>query len=287
MNWKITKLYFAPVALLAIVIVPGLTGCGGGTTNGDVIAHTQATDPAVYEYQDNVQGGVGLSTAPSGLGTGLGTGSLTNPAATDVLFASFGSSATGTIINGAGGTIATGLPVAGTYPAATPGESGLIFRAQVVNGQTASRNVPPISSVSLSEPGGTNVPLTFEYNQAATVAPTGPFIASQFVAPITLSFATATGVYPVTTTVVDGASDSSTTTFEIVVLASGLSAIATDSGATAPTITSGGSPVVPSYTYGPDADGTSLAVVPPGTYVVTTSSGPTTVTTTAGNLTVF
>jgi hypothetical protein len=286
--WKIWAV-LATIGGAALAI--GLSGCGGGSTNSDSIGQTPSSGPAIYEYPDNRTAPVETSPLPAvdteDVVSGLGTGSTVYPMSTDTYYSTFASTSTGVILPGAGGTVLTGLPGAGTYKAAMPLQTAVIFRASVVNGQTSQRSLIPIAPpLTLTEPGGGTQLLNFAYSDSTVGLVTvdnGPFIAAQYVTqPFTLSFAPTTGVYPLTVSVEDQSKNIGTTTFQIVVLASGVSAIGVTSTST-PVFTGG----TPTKIYGPDANGSYIYTAAPGTYSVTTSGGSATgFVTTAGTLTV-
>ena len=259
----------------ALAIIP-LAGCGGSSTNGDKIVTTQAADPYIFGFGDNV-----TSTEVSG----FGSGSAGNPASTDIFYFTFASansaptlteSGAGPFVTGiAGGSIGTvgatgvttysGSFALGSYVAGVPaGSTNVFFRAQGAQGQTTSRIVPDITAATLSVDGGTTQGFTFPAYDQTTAA--GPFVSSPYYLPTSFAGIAASGVYPSTATITDAAKNTTTTTFQSVVLA------ATD-GAIAATVGSGGSIVVtgatPSVVYGPDASGTEIVILPASTTPVT------------------
>ncbi len=270
------------VGILAVAYA--LTGCGGASYNSDSNGvHTGAADPYIFAYADNVFGNEA---------SGLGVSSTTlPPAATDVFYFTYASanSAPNNTLTGSG-PFATGLAqgqgatvfgnpgsfVVGTTVPAAPVSSTVTFRAQGIQGQTASRTVPNITSVTLTEPSGTTVPFGFAYTTETAAA--GPFVASPYAVAVTTP--ATSGVYTYKATVTDAIGQTTTTTFESVVLASGFSAIASASSLSVTGAT-------PTVTYGPDASGTTVLILPAGTYNVSVGGAAAApVTTTSGKVSI-
>jgi hypothetical protein len=275
-------------AALAATLAAAGAGCGGGSTNGDALGVTPSSYPYIYAYSDNSSTG---ATDYANEVSALEVGSATQPTSTDVLYFTYAvsNSLPGSTLTGAGsyqtgladgntqnGDGSNGTFVAGTsvVPAVAPGGSYL-FRAQGVQGQVG-HTVENVTAATITPPGGATESFTFALNTAAATPPAGPFIASGYVAPVTIPASDANKVVTFPTTITDAAGHSTTTTFAAPVLAAGFAAIAS-----ANTIALMGA--TPTLTYGPDASGTTILIVPvsktPYTVNVTSSATGSPVTT--------
>jgi hypothetical protein len=290
--------------IAAVGAALALSGCGGTSTNTKTYAPDVASGPAIYG-DAAVLANPSLTYPPAYLEvSGLANATATAAYITGVEAGGFKTVAgsapnTSEVITNPDGVVSLpdGFSSGGQYidkslttvlGAATPGAS-CTFNVNISNGQTASGTVLPIipASVKLTstDPQWTlgTLQLTFNTNFSYT----GPLANSPYgTAPFTLPFTTS-GLHPVTVTVSDTGGNTTSTTFQILVLAPGASELFAQAiQTTVPVVTkTGTTPAVYAnivakdkvelttpngktvlQTATADSDGTVIFIAPAGTY---------------------
>ena len=287
-----------------------LSGCGGTSSNSKTYANDQAAGPAIYGVSASLAN-PSLSPVPDYLEvSGLANANNTEAAIVGVGLNGF-KTIKGTpplsidlFQANPGGvkSLPEGFPSGGQYideslatslGAATPGQA-YQFRVNISNGQSTSGEVIPIVPASVvltsTDPEwhlGT-LPLTFDTNYAYT----GPLANCPYgTAPFNLPFTTS-GLHAVTVTCADTSGNETSTTFQILVLAPGSSALFAQAIETVAPVYKNGklqSPAVCGTRISPgdkvvltsadgktvlqtvasaDPDGTAIFIAPPGSYGV-------------------
>ena len=162
-------------------------------------------------------------------------------------------------------TTYTGSFAQGSYvPGVPAGATNVFFRAQGAQGQTTNRTVPDITAATLSVDGGAAQSFTFPaYNQDTAG---GPFVSSPYYLATSFAGITTSGVYSSTASITDSAKNTTSTTFQSVVLAGTDGAIASSE----PIVLNNGA--VATSTYTDPNSGTTVLILPAGSYTATVTT---------------